>query len=257
MNIMRRILLRVAYDGTEYCGFQVQPGKETVEGCLNAALTSLLGEKTEVIGASRTDSGVHALDSVVVFDTTARMPADKFSYAVNSYLPEDIRVVKSCEVSPDFHPRKRNSRKTYAYKIYCAPFSNPLLRKYSLFLYTKLDVRKMHEGAKHLIGEHDFKSFCSEGTQALTTVRTIYDASVTESINPDGSSMITLRITGNGFLYNMVRIIAGTLIEIGRGRKSPSDIDDILSACDRKCAGPTAEPQGLVLEKFVFDEPEE
>ena len=156
---MRRIKLVVAYDGTAYCGFQVQNNGATIEGELNKALSELFGETIRVIGASRTDSGVHAYCNVAVFDTQARMPAEKMMYALNQRLPEDIRVQSSCEVALDFHPRHTDSRKTYEYRIYNAPVQNPMKRHYALWNYHNLDVEKMKEAATYLVGEHDFKSF--------------------------------------------------------------------------------------------------
>ncbi len=239
---MRRIKLVIAYDGTNYCGWQLQPGKPTVEAELNRALSELLREAVTVTGASRTDSGVHALGNVAVFDTESRIPAEKISYAVNQRLPEDIRVQSSYEAAPDFHPRKTVSRKTYEYRILNRKIALPTERLYATHIYYDLDVIRMQEAAEYLVGEHDFKSFCSVKTQALDTVRTIYQLTVTKE-----EDIIRIRVTGSGFLYNMVRIIAGTLMEIGRGAYPPERIREILKGCDRSLAGPTALPQGLKL----------
>ena len=170
---MKRVKLVVAYDGTAYHGWQVQPNGRTIEGELNRALSELLQEEIQVIGASRTDSGVHALCNVAVFDTQARIPAEKICYAVNQRLPEDIRVRESCEVAPDFHPRHCSSRKTYEYRIYQDTFPEPVRRLYTYFTYVPLDLDRMREGAAYLVGEHDFKSFCSVAAVVETTVRTI------------------------------------------------------------------------------------
>lgn len=244
---MRRIKLVVAYDGTDYCGFQVQNNGPTIEGELNRILSELFGEEIRVIGASRTDSGVHAYCNVAVFDTEARMPAEKMIYAINQRLPEDIRVQSSCEVAPDFHPRHTDSRKTYEYRIYNAPVQNPMKRRYALWNYHNLDVDKMKEAAACLVGEHDFKSFCSADSQVESTVRTIYDLSVTQN-----GEDIVIRVCGNGFLYNMVRIIAGTLLEAGKGKIEPNEMERILEAKDRQAAGPTAPAHGLTLVKYDF-----
>ncbi len=244
---MRRIRLTVAYDGTNYHGWQIQPNGITIESELNRCLSQLLGEPVTVTGASRTDSGVHALGNIAVFDTKARMPAEKFPYALNQRLPEDIRIQAACEVAPDWSPRKVPSRKTYEYRIYRAQFPLPTKRLYSLFCYHDLDVGKMQEAAKYLEGEHDFKSFCQAGAQVESTVRTIYRAEVLE----EGQDLV-LRICGNGFLYNMVRIIAGTLMEVGQGKRDPGDMPGILEAKCRSAAGPTAPPQGLTLMKYEF-----
>ena len=243
----KRVRLIVAYDGTNYHGWQVQKNGITIESELNRCLTDLLKEPIEVIGASRTDSGVHALGNVAVFDTENRMPAEKISYALNQRLPEDIRIQKSEEVAPDWHPRHCESRKTYEYRIYRAQFPMPVKRLYSLFTYHQMDVGKMKEAASYLEGEHDFKSFCQTGAQVESTVRTIYSVKVEEQ----GTDLV-IRVCGNGFLYNMVRIIAGTLMEIGQGKRKPSDISTILQAKDRTAAGPTAPAHGLMLIKYDF-----
>lgn len=244
---MKRIMLRVAYDGTNYHGWQFQPNVITVESVLNEALSGLFKEEIRVIGASRTDTGVHALGNIAVFDTNARMPAEKVSYALNQRLPEDIRIQSSVEVSQDFHPRHQNSKKTYEYKILNCEFPVPVYRLYSHFTYVKLDVEKMRQAASYLVGEHDFKSFCSVNTVAETTVRTIYDISVDKL-----GDMIRIRVTGSGFLYNMVRIIAGTLMEAGRGNIAPESMKDILKALDRTKAGPTAPACGLTLVSYEY-----
>lgn len=265
---MKRVMLTVAYDGTAYCGWQVQSGKETIEGVLNRCINELTGETVEVIGASRTDSGVHALGNIAVFDTDSSIPAEKFSYALNRRLPEDIRIQDARAVEPTFHPRHCESRKTYEYRIYNAPFPLPTKRLYTYFTYVPMDVELMSRGAAFLVGEHDFKSFCSAGTQAQTTVRRVDSIEVWET---DGSvpaqegwkrvpvesavrrgREIVIRVVGRGFLYNMVRIIAGTLMEVGRGQIAPERIKDILEACDRQAAGPTAPACGLTLVGYEF-----
>ena len=244
---MKRILLRVAYDGTDFCGWQLQPEKRTVEGELNRAIKELTGEDIEVIGASRTDSGVHALGNVAVFDTESSIPADKFMFALNTLLPEDVSVVESKEVEPDFHPRHCDSIKTYEYRIYVSRINKPLKRRYAFRCPYELDVLRMDEAAKYLIGEHDFKSFCCIRTQAETTVRKLYSADVFK----DGDDIV-IRVSGAGFLYNMVRIIAGSLMEVGSGKYESEHIKEVLEGTDRTLAGPTAEPQGLTLKSIEF-----
>lgn len=243
----KRVRLTVAYDGTNYHGWQIQKNGITIESELNRCLTNLLKEPIEVIGASRTDSGVHALGNIAVFDTVNRMPAEKISYALNQRLPEDIRIQKSEEVADDWHPRHCDSRKTYEYRIYRGQFPMPVKRLYSLFSYHKFDVNKMREAAAYLEGEHDFKSFCQTGAQVESTVRTIYSVEIVEQ-----EEDLVIRVCGNGFLYNMVRIIAGTLMEIGQGKRDPMDIYSILEAKDRAVAGPTAPAHGLMLIKYEF-----
>ena len=287
---MKRILLTVAYDGTGYSGFQAQKsGVPTIERELNRALTDLTGAETEVSGASRTDAGVHALCNLAVFDTESRIPPEKFANALNVRLPEQICVQDSREVPADFHPRFCDTVKTYDYVIYNARFPSPRRRRYSHYSYTPFDVERMREAAQYLVGEHDFKSFCSIHTQAQTTIRTITGIEVIErpceeertaeraaDMPPaDGENgcgtdqesaytvadavsarrtvsprEIVIRVSGTGFLYNMVRIIAGTLMEAGRGALEPAQMKDILNACDRSKAGPTAPPEGLTLVRY-------
>lgn len=237
-----RVKMIVAYDGTNYRGWQVQPNAITIEEVLNQKLSQLFGEEIVVTGASRTDSGVHSLGNVAIFDTNTRMPAEKISFALNQRLPEDIVIQDSCEVSEDWHPRKQKSKKTYEYRILNRTFRMPTRRLDTYFYYYPLDVEKMQQAAAYLVGEHDFASFCSIHSQAKTSVRTVYACDVTKS-----EDIITIRVTGNGFLYNMVRIIAGTLVKVGGGDLKPEDMAGILAAEDRNAAGPTAPAHGLTM----------
>ena len=239
---MRRIRLIIAYDGTNYCGWQKQPNAITVEEMLGRAVCSLTGEETTLTGASRTDSGVHALGNVAVFDTEARIAADKVAFALNVRLPEDIRVLKSDEVPCDWHPRKRECVKTYEYRILNTKIEVPTLRLYSHFCYYDLDTEKMQEGASFIMGTHDFTSFCSVKSQALSPVRTVTKAEVRK----DGN-MIVIHLEGGGFLYNMVRIIAGTLVQVGMGVYPPEHVKEIIEARDRRLAGQTMPARGLTL----------
>lgn len=245
---MKRIMLTVAYDGTDYSGWQIQPHAVTIEGILNRELSNLLGDEIRVIGASRTDAGVHAEGAVCVFDTDSRIPPDKFSFALNQTLPADIRIRKSEEVALDFHPRKCDCRKTYVYRIWEDTFPMPTNQRYMLWVHTKLDVDRMKKAASYLVGQHDFASFCSTHTQTENTVRTIYYLSVIRE-----GKQITITVCGDGFLYNMVRIIAGTLIEIGQGKREPESVKEMLRALDRASSGPTAPPQGLCLMEYEFE----
>lgn len=252
-----RIMLTVAYDGTAYSGWQIQPNAVTIEEKLREAIKTLTGEDVELIGASRTDAGVHSLGNVAVFDTGSSIPPVKFSFALNNYLPEDIVVRESCEVAPDFHPRHCDSVKTYEYRIYNDRFPHPVLRLYSHFSYRKFDVDRMREAAAKLVGEHDFGAFCSAGSQAETTVRTIYSIDIIEeniegAVSGEYGKMIKIRVTGSGFLYNMVRIIAGTLMDIGTGLMEVSAIDRCLETADRSDAGPTAPANGLTMIGITF-----
>lgn len=239
---MKRIKLVVAYDGTNYCGWQIQPTAITIEKVLNENLSKLLNETIKVIGASRTDSGVHALGNVAVFDTNSTIPGERFSYALNKLLPDDIVIQESSEVAADFHPRHCDTKKTYEYKILNREFPNPIKRYDTYFFPYELNIDNMKLGAAFLEGEHDFKSFCSIKTQTETTVRTIFNVNVSKR-----DDILSIKVEGNGFLYNMVRIIAGTLIQVGVGRFSPSMIKEMLDATDRTTAGPTAPPEGLTL----------
>ena len=247
---MKRVKLTVAYDGTNYCGWQVQPNGLAVQQVLNQCLSDLLGEKIATIGASRTDAGVHALGNVAVFDTACRMPADKISYALNTRLPADIRIQDSVEVPSDFHPRFHQTIKTYEYKIYNRKFPDPTKRLYTYFYYYPLDEELMRQGAAYLVGEHDFKSFSTYKPEVGSTVRTIYALDIRKSED----DVITIRIQGNGFLYNMVRIIAGTLIRVGGGYYPPEQVKTILDGKNRELAGETARPEGLTLVEIQYPE---
>ena len=250
---MRRIKLVVSYDGTAYCGWQLQPNGVTIEEVLNQALSSLLKEDIQVIGASRTDSGVHAMGNVAVFDTESRIPGDKICFALNQRLPDDVRIQASEEVPLTFHPRKANCVKTYEYKILNRKIDMPLQRLYSHFCYFNLDLEKMQKAASYLIGEHDFKSFCTVRTQAEETVRTIYSLDITKV-----NDLITIRISGSGFLYNMVRIIAGTLVKIGMGVYPPEKMEELLnthpgSASVMGLLFDTERRVQLVMDRDVYD----
>lgn len=240
---MRRVRLIVAYDGTNYCGWQIQPNGITIEEVLNREISRLTGENIHIIGASRTDSGVHALGNVAVFDTASSIPPERMAYALNQRMPKDIVIVRSDETLPDWHPRYQDKiTKTYEYHIYNAPAPNPLKRNYSAFVSFPMDAEKMRKGAEYLVGEHDFVSFCNIRTNVSDTVRTVHSITIIQD-GPD----IVLRITGNGFLYHMVRIIAGTLIRVGRGFYAPEKVKEILEEKKRTAAGVTAPAAGLVL----------
>ena len=242
---MKRIMLTVAYDGTDYCGWQIQPTGLSVEEVLNRALTRLLGEDIRVLGTSRTDSGVHSLGNLCVFDSDTRIPPEKICFALNERLPDDIVILRSEEVPADFHPRKCDSIKTYEYTVWHSRLPNPIERRTSYFFYMRLDVARMRKAAAYLVGEHDFKSFCSARTQVESTVRRITCLEIRE----DGPRIV-FHIEGTGFLYNMVRIIVGTLLRIGTGLWEPERIAQILQARDRQAAGPKVPPQGLVLKEI-------
>lgn len=239
---VKRIKLEVAYDGTHYCGWQIQPNGITIEETLKHCLESFLQEEITLIGASRTDAGVHALANVAVFDTSTKIPAEKIAFAMNQRLPADIRVQRSEQVADTFHPRYCNSTKWYEYQILNRRFPLPSKRLYSYFVYAPLCLEAMQEAATYLVGEHDFKSFCSARTNVQSTIRTISHLSVRQQ-----EEMIYIRIAGNGFLYNMVRIIVGTLVKVGLQVYSPEMVGEILAKKNRQYAGPKAPANGLTL----------
>lgn len=244
---MKRYMLTVAYDGTAYAGFQLQKEAKTIEGELNRVLSAQMGREIRVIGASRTDAGVHALCNIAVFDAETAIPAEKLPYVLNHLLPEDIRIQHCEETAPDFHPRHCSSRKTYEYRITRGRIPLPTKRLYSAFTDYTLDAERMRKGGAYLVGEHDFKSFCAAAAVVESTVRTIHEVTVEEQ-----GEDIVIRVCGSGFLYNMVRIVAGTLMEVGRGHFEPGQVLDILEKKDRAAAGPTAPACGLTLIKYEF-----
>lgn len=250
---MRRIKLVVSYDGTAYCGWQLQPNGVTIEEVLNKALSSLLKEDIQVIGASRTDSGVHAMGNVAVFDTESRIPGDKICFALNQRLPDDVRIQASEEVPLTFHPRKVNCVKTYEYKILNRKIDMPLQRLYSHFCYFNLDLEKMQKAASYLIGEHDFKSFCMAASAVgKPTCRNVHEISFAQE-EVMGERAVVITVKGNAFLHSMVRTIVGTLVMVGRGQRKPEWVADVLQACDRCAAGENAPAAGLVFWNVSYD----
>ncbi len=246
---VRRILLHLAYDGTNYNGYQSQTNAVGIQDILEKSIRDLFGGDVRTIGASRTDTGVHARDNLVVFDCDAKMLPGKIALALNARLPDDIRVMESMEVPGNFHPRHCDSVKTYSYRIMNRRVPDPLWQRYALHYYYPLDESKMAAAASYLVGTHDFASFCSSGFSGKSTVRTIYRSEVTRE-----GDLITYTVSGSGFLYNMVRIITGTLILAGSGQMAPEEMMRILEARDRSAAGDTAPPKGLTLEKIEIPE---
>ena len=245
---MRRIHLIVEYDGTNYAGWQRQDNAMTVQESLETALTRLTGEIRCVHGASRTDAGVHALGQSAHFDTESRIPPDKFAFALNTLLPGDIRVTRSEEVSGDFHARFSSKGKRYRYLMHVSPHAGALNRLTHAHVIYPLDEAVMRIEAQSLVGTHDFAAFAASGSVVKDTVRTIYRTDVARN-----GSEIMLTIEGSGFLYNMVRIIAGTLLSVGKGKLSPEDIPALFEGRCRADSGMTAPPQGLFLEKIWYD----
>jgi tRNA pseudouridine38-40 synthase len=248
---LRNIRMKVAYDGTDYNGFQTQPGGNTVQDIIERAIEILTGTKSKIIGSGRTDARVHAMGQVFNFHTDSRIAVERWALALNSRLPEDIRIVENAmQVPADFHSRFSAKRKTYRYSIYTGKFHDVFRRNYQFHHPApRLDVVAMHAALAQLVGEHDFTSFTTNHSDSQSHVRTIYQAQLIE----DGYNL-DLYLTGNGFLYNMVRIIAGTLIHVGQGKIQPGDIGAILAAKDRLLAGPTAVPHALTLVEVMYDD---
>ncbi|ADL06943.1 tRNA pseudouridine(38-40) synthase TruA [Thermosediminibacter oceani] len=243
MNV--KILLE--YDGTNYHGWQKQNNALSVQEVLEKAIYALTGERVSIIGAGRTDAGVHARGQVANFRTNTRIPVERLPYAINSKLPEDIAVKGAEAVPDDFHARYSAKAKVYTYSIYNAPFPSPLLRRYSYFFPLPLDVEAMRRAAKAFIGVHDFAAFRASGSSVKTSVRNITRLDVKKC-----GKLLTIEVEADGFLYNMVRIIAGTLLEVGTGKKDPEEIPSIIESRDRERAGVTLPAHGLCLEKVIY-----
>lgn len=244
---MRNIKITIEYDGANYAGWQKQKLDRTIQGSIEAALNKLTGEEVDLIGSSRTDAGVHARGMVANFKTNSRIPGDKFSDAINTKLPKDIAIIKSEEVEEDFHARYCSKGKTYCYTIISRREKVALEKNYVHHTTYKLDINKMKEACQYFIGKHDFKAFKSEGSSVKTSVRTVKELYII-----DEGEKIKVIITADGFLYNMVRIIVGTLIRVGNGKIQPLDIVDIIANGDRTKAGPCVSPNGLILEKVYY-----
>ncbi|MEW5761957.1 MAG: tRNA pseudouridine(38-40) synthase TruA [Bacillota bacterium] len=245
---MRNIKVILAYDGTRYAGFQKQPGGVlTLQGVLEESLARLAGREVRVTAAGRTDAGVHARGQVVNFFTDWTIPTDRVVPALNGLLPDDIAALAAEEVPPDFHARKSARAKTYVYTVYNAPVRHPLHRLYALHTAQPLDVAAMQAAAAQLVGNHDFSSFQNTGRPVVSAVRSLFAAEV----DRDGP-FIRFTFRADGFLYQMVRIMVGTLLEVGLGRLDAGAVREILAARDRRLAGPTAPPHGLCLEKVEY-----
>lgn len=246
---MNNIAIHISYDGTDYHGFQRQQNGMTVQQRVEEAVSAVTGENITITGCSRTDAGVHAMDYVCNFKTNSRIPPEKFPFALNTVLPENIRCFKGVQVDSEFHARFSAQSKIYSYKIYNAPHANAVFSRYACHYPLQLDVQKMQTAAKDFIGKKDFSAFMATGGQQKTTVKEIYSLDVEKNGN-----LIEIKIHANSYLYNMVRIIAGTLMYVGCGKIDASDIKGIIESCDRKKAGITAQPQGLCLEKVFYKE---
>lgn len=241
-----RIVFTVAYDGTDFCGWQVQDNKRTVQGVIERAVYEATGEVVRVTGSGRTDSGVHAAGQVCHFDTSFNIPPEKFGICVNKYLPPDVSVLSSRAADEKFDCSRAAKKKTYRYKIYISPADNPLFERYCVRVSPEPDVDLMRKGAEYFVGEHDFKAFCAAGSSAKTTIRKIYSVNISEE-EIFGTKVISFDVCGAGFLYNMVRSMVGEIIEVGLSRFSPEAVKDVLDFPDRNKIGRTMRAKGLTL----------
>ena len=245
---MRNIKLTIEYDGKDFKGWQKQPNKPNIQGEIERAIYNITKEEVDLIGSGRTDAGVHALGQVANFKTNSNIPIEKLALAINSQLKNTIIIKKAEEVYERFHSRYNAKHKTYRYIINNSPCGTAIYRNLEYCFPIKLDVAKMQEAAKYFEGEHDFKAFKSSGTSAKNSVRTIYNASVKQ----EGEKII-IELTGNGFLYNMVRIISGTLLDVGLQKIKPEEIKNIIEEKDRQKAGKTLPAHGLYLVEVKYN----
>jgi len=244
---MKRICLKIQYDGTNYSGWQKQPNKKTIQGEIEDAIERAIGEKVEVSGSGRTDAGVHALDQTAHFDTTKPVPTEKIAQILNRHLPDDIVIKKAFEVDKDFHSRFSIKKKCYCYKILNSANKDAFLASRVGLVGKKLDLKKMKQAAKLIVGKHDFRGFCSANTTSLTFEREIYFIKVYRKKN-----FVYVEVCGNGFLYNMVRIITGTLVDYALDKITLDDIKAALENGDRSKSGQTMPPQGLYLKETIY-----
>ncbi|MDQ2087617.1 tRNA pseudouridine(38-40) synthase TruA [Herbivorax sp. ANBcel31] len=244
---MKNIKLIIEYDGTNYHGWQIQKNADTIQGILKDTIKTLTGEEVTLNGSGRTDSKVHAYEQVANFKTSSNIPAQKFSYALNSMLPKDIVIKKSERVEMDFHARFNVQGKMYRYLIYNSKFPSAILRDRAWHISYNLNFEDMKRATAFFMGTHDFSAFKASGSSVKSSIRTITYISLDKN-----DDIISLEIAGDGFLYNMVRIITGTLIDVGMGKIKPENIKDIIEGLDRKRAGKTAVPEGLYLVKVYY-----
>ena len=235
-----RILLTICYDGTDFVGYQIQPNGRSVEEVLNQAIFKATGERVKSIASGRTDSGVHAYAQKVHFDTNSNIPPKNFYKAINTHLPSDVKVLSSKKVADDFNARYFAKQKTYKYSLYVSDVDNPLYSRYKTKIQTMPDIALMKECAKVIEGEHDFKCFVASGSSVVDTVRTVYSIKIIKK-----SNLIDIYVTGNGFLYNMVRIIVGVLLSVGYQKMDISQVENALKTGSRPILAKTMPPQGL------------
>jgi tRNA pseudouridine38-40 synthase len=249
---VRTLKLTLAYDGTAYAGWQVQPGQRTLQATLESALTKITGETIRVTASGRTDAGVHALGQVISFDTDATLAADVFQRALNAELPDDMAVLEAAEALPGFHAIRDAVRKRYRYVIHDGPVSDVFRRRYAWHYRQGLDAPAMHRAAQSLLGIHDFRSFESAWPQRTSSVRTIFEVGVVRGFSGD-ENLVSLEVEADGFLYNMVRAIVGTLVEVGRGSRFETWPAVVLASEDRRVAGMTAPAHGLFLLRVEYN----
>lgn len=245
---MRNIKLTIEYDGKEFNGWQKQPNKLNIQGTIEKVISDITKEEIELIGSGRTDAGVHALGQVANFKTNSTIPIEKFAIAINSRLKKSIVIKKAEEVPDRFHSRYNCKQKTYRYVINNSETGSAIYRNLEYNIKMPLDVNKMQEAANYFVGEHDSTGFKASGTSSKSSIRTIYKAEIIQKPN----NKIWIELTGNGFLYNMVRIIVGTLVEVGMGNIEPEEIRTIIESKKRENAGKTLPPQGLYLVKVEY-----
>ena len=250
---MNNIAVKIMYDGAKYHGWQFQKNGITVQERIEDVLFRITGKKTSVCGCSRTDAGVHALEYVFNFKSDTKIPVERLPYALNNHLGDDsIAAVSAWYETEDFNARFSSTGKRYIYKIWNSNIENPFTSKYSWFVPYKLDIDKMKKAAGYFCGTHDFSAFMAAGGSQKTTVRTIRDCLVRESL--EWKEQIEIEVEADAFLYNMVRIITGTLVDVGVGRTSTDSIPDIIKSGDRRRAGMTAPPEGLFLKKVFYED---
>lgn len=245
---MRNIKLIIEYDGKDFNGWQKQPNKLNIQGEIERAIESITGEKVELNASGRTDAGVHALGQVANFKTESKIPIEKFAIAINSQVKDSIRIINAEEVEENFHSRYNCKQKTYRYIVNNSTYGSSVYRNLEYHMPVKLNFEKMEKAVKYFEGEHDFKAFKSSGTSSKSSIRTIYKAIVKKE-----GDRIIIELTGNGFLYNMVRIISGTLVDVGLGKIAPNSIPEIIKGKDRTKAGKTLPPQGLYLVEVNYN----
>ncbi|MCL2628615.1 MAG: tRNA pseudouridine(38-40) synthase TruA [Oscillospiraceae bacterium] len=245
---MKNIALRISYEGSKYHGWQVQKSEVTVAGTLEAALSQLCGHTVKVNGCGRTDAGVHAEKYCVNYKTSSAIPADRLPYAINTYLPSDIAVQSAVYAEDSFDANISCIKKEYTYRIISARLHDPFLSNRVYFYPHELDLEAMRAAAAHFVGTHDFAAVRSVGTETKTTVRTVHWYEIEQV-----GQTVELRVCANGFLYNMARAMAGTLLYVSEGKISPDDLPSLLASKDRSSAGPTVPPDGLYLTRLWYD----